>query len=103
MLKIRIQGRKRCEACQGDGVLKVKMHFLPDVFVTCEVCQGKRFNRETLEIYSKRKSIADILVMTAEQVEEFFQNIPLIKLKIESLSQVGLNYIQPGQAARRKG
>lgn len=89
----------RCEACQGDGVLKVEMHFLPDVFVTCEVCQGKRFNRETLEIHYKGKSIADILAMTAEQALEFFQNIPLIKPKLETLAQVGLNYIQLGQAA----
>lgn len=89
----------RCEACQGDGVIKVEMHFLPDVFVTCEVCQGKRFNRETLEIQYKGKSIADILSMTAEQACLFFQNIPLVKAKLDTLSQVGLNYIQLGQAA----
>lgn len=89
----------RCEACQGDGVIKVEMHFLPDVFVTCEVCQGKRFNRETLEILYKGKSIAEILSMTTEQAMDFFKNLPLIKHKLDTLSQVGLNYIQLGQAA----
>ena len=89
----------RCEACQGDGVLKVEMHFLPDVYVTCEVCHGKRFNRETLEILYKGKNIADILHMTAEEGNEFFKNIPGIKTKLQTMTDVGLDYIQLGQAA----
>jgi excinuclease ABC subunit A len=89
----------RCEACQGDGVLKVEMHFLPDVFVTCEVCDGKRFNRETLEILYKGKNIADVLEMTVEEAEDFFQNIPSAKTKLKTIADVGLDYIHLGQAA----
>ena len=89
----------RCEACQGDGVIKIEMHFLPDVFVTCEVCQGKRFNRETLEILYKGKNIADILNMTAEEAKEFFINIPAIKTKLQTITDVGLDYIRLGQQA----
>jgi excinuclease ABC subunit A len=89
----------RCEACQGDGLIKVEMHFLPDVFVTCEVCQGKRFNRETLEILYKGKTIADVLEMTIEEAEEFFKNIPALKIKLETITSVGLDYIHLGQPA----
>ncbi|MBC8287387.1 MAG: excinuclease ABC subunit UvrA [Nitrospinae bacterium] len=89
----------RCEACQGDGVIKVEMHFLPDVFVTCDVCQGKRFNRETLEILYKGKSIADVLDMTAEEGKDFFTNIPPIKIKLQTITDVGLDYIRLGQQA----
>lgn len=89
----------RCEACQGDGVIKIEMHFLPNVFVTCEVCQGKRFNRETLEILYKGKSIADVLNMTAEEGNEFFINIPAIKNKLQTIKDVGLDYIRLGQQA----
>jgi excinuclease ABC subunit A len=89
----------RCEACQGDGVIKIEMHFLPDVFVTCEVCLGKRFNRETLEILYKGKNIADILNMTAEEGNEFFINIPSIKNKLQTIKDVGLDYIRLGQQA----
>ncbi|MFT4579496.1 MAG: excinuclease ABC subunit A [Nitrospinales bacterium] len=89
----------RCEACQGDGLIKIEMHFLPDVFVTCEVCQGKRFNRETLEILYKGKSVADVLNMTAEEGNEFFINIPAIKNKLQTVKDVGLGYIRLGQQA----
>jgi excinuclease ABC subunit A len=89
----------RCEPCQGDGVLKVEMHFLPDVFVKCEVCNGKRFNRETLEILYKGKNIADVLKMTVEESKDFFQNIPILQSKLKTIADVGLNYIQLGQAA----
>ena len=89
----------RCEPCQGDGVLKVEMHFLPDIFVTCEVCNGKRFNRETLEILYKGKNIADILGMTVEEANDFFQNIPAVQSKLKTISDVGLDYIKLGQAA----
>jgi excinuclease ABC subunit A len=89
----------RCEACQGDGLIKVEMHFLPDIFVTCEVCHGKRFNRETLEILYKGKTIADVLEMTTEEAEEFFQNIPAIRSKLETITSVGLDYIHLGQPA----
>jgi len=89
----------RCEPCQGDGVLKVEMHFLPDIFVTCEVCNGKRFNRETLEILYKGKNIADVLRMTVEEAKGFFQNIPSVKSKLQTIADVGLDYIQLGQAA----
>ena len=89
----------RCEACQGDGLIKIEMHFLPDVFVTCEVCQGKRFNRETLEILYKGKSIADVLNMTAEEGNDFFINIPAIKSKLQTIKDVGLDYIRLGQQA----
>ncbi len=89
----------RCEACQGDGVIKVEMHFLPDVFVTCEVCQGKRFNRETLEVLYKGKNIADVLEMTVEEAAVFFENIPAIKSKLKTIADVGLDYIHLGQPA----
>ncbi len=87
----------RCEACSGDGILKIEMHFLPDVYVPCEVCQGKRYNRETLEVKYKGKSIFDVLDMTVEEAVEFFENIPSIRRKIETLNDVGLSYIRLGQ------
>ncbi len=89
----------RCEACQGDGILKIEMHFLPDVYVTCEVCKGKRYNRETLEIKYKGESIADILDMTVAHALEFFDKIPAIKRKLKTLHDVGLGYIRLGQQA----
>lgn len=89
----------RCEACQGDGVIKIEMHFLPDVYVTCDVCQGKRYNRETLEVKFKGQSIADILDMTIEKAEEFFQAVPSIHNKLKTLIKVGLGYIKVGQQA----
>jgi len=89
----------RCEACQGDGVIKIEMHFLPDVYVTCETCKGKRYNRETLEIKFKNKSIADVLDMTCEDAREFFAAVPAIRDKMEALCQVGLGYIKVGQQA----
>jgi len=89
----------RCEDCQGDGIIKVEMHFLPDIFVTCEVCQGKRFNRETLAILYKGKTIAEILEMTAEEALEFFKNIPAIRTKLQTITDVGLDYIHLGQPA----
>jgi excinuclease ABC subunit A len=89
----------RCENCQGDGVIKIEMHFLPDVYVTCEVCKGKRYNREALEIHYKGKTIADVLEMTVEQAVEFFENIPTIAKKMHTLNEVGLGYIKLGQPA----
>ena len=89
----------RCEACQGDGVIKIEMHFLPDVYVTCDVCKGKRYNRETLEIMFKGKSIADVLDMTVEVGLEFFKAVPAIRDKMETLNRVGLSYIKIGQQA----
>jgi excinuclease ABC subunit A len=89
----------RCEHCEGDGLIKIEMHFLPDVYVSCEVCKGKRYNRETLEIAYRGKNIADILDMTVAEAEEFFQNHPLIKNKLETLTRVGLDYIHLGQQA----
>jgi excinuclease ABC subunit A len=89
----------RCEACKGDGILRIEMHFLPDVFVPCEVCHGKRYNRETLEVKYKDKSIADILQMTVEEGYYFFENLPKIKRKIKTLLDVGLGYIRLGQPA----
>jgi len=89
----------RCEACEGDGLIKVEMHFLPDVYVTCEVCGGKRYNRETLDIKYKGKSIADILDMTVTEALNFFENIPPIKEKLQTLYNVGLGYIRLGQSA----
>jgi len=89
----------RCEACQGDGVLKIEMHFLPDVYVTCDVCHGKRYNRETLEVKFKGKSIADVLDMTVEEGTEFFASIPAVRDKLETLNKVGLGYIKIGQQA----
>ena len=87
----------RCEACSGDGIVKIEMHFLPDVYVPCEVCHGKRYNRETLEVKYKGKSIYDVLDMTVEEAVEFFKNVPSIKRKIETLNDVGLGYIKLGQ------
>ena len=87
----------RCEACNGDGILKIEMHFLPDVYVPCEVCGGKRYNRETLEVKYKGKTIYDVLNMTVEEAFEFFENIPSIKRKMETLNDVGLSYIRLGQ------
>ena len=87
----------RCEACSGDGILKIEMHFLPDVYVPCEVCQGKRYNRETLEVKYKGKSIYDVLNMTVEEALGFFENIPSIERKIQTLYDVGLSYIKLGQ------
>ncbi|MDH3476298.1 MAG: excinuclease ABC subunit A, partial [Rhodospirillales bacterium] len=89
----------RCEACQGDGVIKIEMHFLPDVYVQCDVCKGKRYNRETLEVLFKNKSIADVLDMTVEEGAGFFQAVPSIRQKMELLERVGLGYIQIGQPA----
>jgi len=89
----------RCEACAGDGILKIEMHFLPDVYVPCEVCGGKRYNRETLEVKYKGKSIYDVLNMTVEEALTFFENVPSIRRKIETLNDVGLSYIRLGQPA----
>jgi len=89
----------RCEACQGDGVIKIEMHFLPDVYVTCDVCKGKRYNRETLEVTFKGKSIADVLDMTVEDGLEFFKAVPVIREKMETLDRVGLSYVKIGQQA----
>ncbi|MGB6968184.1 MAG: excinuclease ABC subunit UvrA, partial [Methyloceanibacter sp.] len=89
----------RCEACQGDGVIKIEMHFLPDVYVTCDVCKGKRYDRETLEIKFKGKSIADVLDMTVEEAAELFKVVPSVRDKLETLKRVGLSYIHVGQQA----
>lgn len=89
----------RCEACKGDGILKIEMHFLPDVFVPCEVCHGKRYNRETLEVKYKDKNISDVLEMTVEEAAKFFENIPKISRKLETLLDVGLGYVRLGQPA----
>ncbi|WP_291204121.1 excinuclease ABC subunit UvrA [Hyphomonas sp.] len=89
----------RCEACQGDGVIKIEMHFLPDVYVTCETCKGKRYNRETLEVMFKGKSIADVLDMTVEDGAKFFAAVPAIASKLDTLNQVGLGYVKVGQQA----
>ncbi|QSR21674.1 excinuclease ABC subunit UvrA [Hyphomonas sp. KY3] len=89
----------RCEACQGDGVIKIEMHFLPDVYVTCETCKGKRYNRETLEVLFKGKSIADVLDMTVEDAAKFFSAVPAISTKLDTLNQVGLGYVKVGQQA----
>ena len=89
----------RCEACQGDGLIKIEMHFLPDVYVTCDVCKGKRYNRETLEIVFKGKSIADVLDMTVEEAASFFKAVPSIREKMRTLERVGLGYIKVGQSA----
>ena len=89
----------RCEACQGDGVIKIEMHFLPDVYVTCDVCKGQRYNRETLEVQFKGKSIADVLDMTVEEAAEFFSAVPAVRDKMETLARVGLGYIKVGQQA----
>jgi excinuclease ABC subunit A len=89
----------RCEACQGDGVIKIEMHFLPDVYVTCDVCAGKRYNRETLEVLFKGKSIADVLDMTVEEAAQYFSAVPAVREKMETLERVGLGYIKVGQQA----
>ncbi|MBU6433543.1 MAG: excinuclease ABC subunit UvrA [Nitrospirae bacterium] len=89
----------RCEACQGDGLIKIEMHFLPDVYVTCEVCKGQRYNRETMEIHHKGKSIADVLNMTVDDAVQFFEHIPFIKRKLDTLHDVGLHYVKLGQSA----
>jgi excinuclease ABC subunit A len=89
----------RCEACQGDGLVKIEMHFLPDVYVTCDVCKGKRYNRETLDVKYKAKNIADVLDMTVHQALEFFDAVPVIKQKLQTLHDVGLDYIRLGQSA----
>ena len=89
----------RCEACQGDGLVKVEMHFLPDVYVPCEVCKGRRYNRETLEVRYKGKSIADVLDLSVADALEFFASQPRIRAKLELLNDVGLGYIHLGQSA----
>ncbi len=89
----------RCESCRGDGILRVEMHFLPDVYVTCEECHGRRYNRETLDIRYKGKTISDVLGMTVEEADDFFKNIPAIHQKLQTLSDVGLGYLQLGQSA----
>jgi excinuclease ABC subunit A len=89
----------RCEACQGDGLIQIEMHFLPDVFVTCDVCRGKRYNRETLEVLYKGASIADVLHMTVDEALAFFQPVPHIRAKLQTLADVGLGYIKLGQSA----
>ncbi len=89
----------RCEACGGDGIIKIEMHFLPDIYVTCEVCRGKRYNRETLEVQYKGKNIWDVLDMTVDQAVKFFENIPAIRAKLETLTDVGMGYIKLGQQA----
>lgn len=89
----------RCEACKGDGIIKIEMHFLPDVYVPCEVCDGKRYNRETLEVTYKGKNIADVLAMTAEEATHFFENVPKIHRKLKTLVDVGLGYVKLGQSA----
>jgi excinuclease ABC subunit A len=89
----------RCEACQGDGVIKIEMHFLPDMYVTCEVCHGKRYNRETLDVTFKGRSIADVLDMTVEEGVELFAAVPAVRDKLTTLNDVGLGYIHIGQQA----
>jgi excinuclease ABC subunit A len=89
----------RCEACQGDGVIKVEMHFLPDIYVMCDVCRGKRYNRETLDILYKGKNICEALEMTVEEAREFFDAVPVIARKLQTLIDVGLSYIKLGQNA----
>ena len=89
----------RCEACQGDGVLRIEMHFLPDLFVRCEVCSARRYNRETLEITYRGRSIADVLEMTVEEALDFMENVPPVRRPLQTLHDVGLDYLQLGQAA----
>ena len=97
----------RCESCEGDGVIKIEMHFLPDVYITCEVCKGRRYNHETLEVRYKGKNIYEVLEMTVEEALEFFQNIPAIRTKLETLNRVGLGLHQARPAGhdplRRRG
>ena len=94
MVKVR-----RCEACHGDGLIKVEMHFLPDVYVTCDVCKGKRYNRETLEVRYKGKNIYEILQMTVEEARQFFDPVPVVARRLQTLIDVGLSYISLGQSA----
>ncbi|MCI7758417.1 MAG: ATP-binding cassette domain-containing protein, partial [[Eubacterium] saphenum] len=89
----------RCEACEGDGIVRIEMHFLPDIFVPCEVCKGHRYNRETLEVKYKDKNIYDVLEMTVSEGVEFFENIPRIYNKLKTLEEVGLGYIKIGQSS----
>ena len=89
----------RCEACEGDGIIKIEMHFLPDIYVPCEVCKGKRYNRETLEVKYKGKTIHDVLEMTIEEAYNFFEHLPKIQRKLQTLCDVGLSYVKMGQAA----
>ena len=89
----------RCEACQGDGVIKVEMHFLPDIYVPCDVCKGKRYNRETLEVRYKGRNIHEVLDMTVEDAREFFDAVPMLNRKLQTLMDVGLSYIRLGQSA----
>ena len=89
----------RCEACQGDGMIKVEMHFLPDIYVPCDVCHGKRYNRETLDIRYKGKNIHEVLDMTVEDAGEFFAPVPMLSRKLQTLIDVGLSYIRLGQSA----
>lgn len=89
----------RCEACEGDGIIKIEMHFLPDIYVPCDVCKGKRYNRETLEVRYKGKTIHDVLEMTIEEALYFFENHPKIQRKLQTLCDVGLSYVKMGQAA----
>jgi excinuclease ABC subunit A len=89
----------RCEACQGDGVIRVEMHFLPDIYVPCDVCKGQRYNRETLEIQFKGKNVHQVLGMTVEQAHEFFNAVPIVARKLRTLLDVGLGYITLGQSA----
>ena len=89
----------RCEACQGDGVIKVEMHFLPDIYVSCDVCKGMRYNRETLEVQYKSKNINEVLGMTVEDALEFFSAVPMLARKLQTLMDVGLSYIRLGQSA----
>jgi len=89
----------RCEACHGDGLIKIEMNFLPDIYIECEECKGKRYNKETLEVQYKGKSIADVLAMSVEEALQLFENIPYIRKKLETLTQVGLDYIKLGQSS----
>ena len=89
----------RCEACSGDGLVKIEMHFLPDVYVPCDVCRGRRYNRETLDVYYKGKNIAEVLDLTVAEALEFFEAVPTIKRKLQTLYDVGLGYIHLGQSA----
>ena len=91
--------RQRCEGCQGDGLIKIEMNFLPDVYIECEECKGTRYNRETLEVKYRSKSIAEVLDMTVEEASEHFKNIPGIKSKLDTLTRVGLGYIKLGQSS----
>ena len=91
--------RDRCESCQGDGILRIEMHFLPDVYVPCEICKGKRYNRETLAVKYRDKSIYDVLEMTIDEAVVFFENMPKIARKLKTLQEVGLGYLKLGQSA----